>query len=127
MTPLDPAELSAFLDGELPPARARQIEALLAEDSALRAEFEALRQADADWRQAGAAAMFVSPVRPPSADRGPAISPWSGTVAAALLLARIGGKFIDPLAPSLLLNLAALVLVGWAVAALSRSETGPAR
>ena len=126
MTPLDPAELSAFLDGELPPARAREIEALLAEDAGLRAEYEALRQTDADWRQAGAAAMFVSQVRLPLAARGPAISLWPGAIAAALLLARIAAKFIEPVAPSLLLNFAGLALVGWAVAALARSETATA-
>lgn len=123
MTPLDPAELSAFLDGELPPARMSEIETLLADDAKLRAEYQALRQADAGWRQAGAAAMFVSNVRLPSASRSSAISGWPAAVVAVLLLARAGGKFIDAVAPSLLLNLAALVLVGWAVAALSRSET----
>lgn len=123
MTPLDPAELSAFLDGELPPARMSEIEAMLTGDANLRAEYEALRRADANWRQAGAAAMFVPPVRLPTTDRVAAMSLWPAAVVAVLLLARVGGRFIDPVAPSLLLNLAALVLVGWTVAALSRSET----
>ena len=40
-------KLSAFLDGELPEAEARQIEAALADDPNLQAELEALMAADA--------------------------------------------------------------------------------
>ncbi len=42
----DPERLSAFLDGELPEAEAREIEAALAADPALQAELEALMAAD---------------------------------------------------------------------------------
>jgi anti-sigma factor RsiW len=115
-TPLDPAELSAFLDGELPPARLAEIEALLASDPALKAEYETLRGSDATWREAAVGAMFVPAVRVTAAAAAvPALR--IAAIVAALLLIRIGGKFVEALGPSLLLNLAALILVGAVVLA----------
>lgn len=67
MKPVEEAELSALLDGELEAARARQIEAQMAEDPALRREFEALASADATWRAAADAAAFTPAVRLPDA------------------------------------------------------------
>jgi anti-sigma factor RsiW len=121
--PVDPAELSALIDGELPPERGREVEALLAQDPALRAEYEALRAQDARWRQAAGAATFV-----PAVDLGQASDvplPWLAAIVLVLLAARLGGKFIGSLGPSLLLNLVALALVGWVVLAAARPP-GPA-
>lgn len=54
-------KLSAFLDGELPEAEAREIEAALAADPALQAELDALMEADT-LAQAEFAAMLDTPV-----------------------------------------------------------------
>lgn len=67
MKPVEEAELSALLDGELDAVRARQIEARMAEDPALRRAFEALASADAAWRTAAGAAAFSPQVRLPDA------------------------------------------------------------
>jgi anti-sigma factor RsiW len=56
-----PEELSAYLDGELPPERAREIERALERDPELQAELESLMAADAAAGQAFAA-MLKDPV-----------------------------------------------------------------
>jgi anti-sigma factor RsiW len=58
IAPIDPAELSGFLDGELTRERAAQIEAALGSDPELAAAFTALRDADAAWRSAASEARF---------------------------------------------------------------------
>jgi anti-sigma factor RsiW len=121
-TPLDPAELSALIDGELSPDRARVVEAMLARDPALKAEFDALRAQDAGWREAAGDATFVPAVRLPQPAPAAVTGPGLAAVVLLLLAARFGGKFIEALGPSLLLNLAALVLVGVAVLAAARAD-----
>lgn len=66
MMPIDPAELSGLLDGELDPERARQVQAAIAADPDLRTEFAALQEADRAWRNAAAGAGFPADVRVPS-------------------------------------------------------------
>ena len=58
MLPIDPAELSAFLDGELPAARAEEIRVAVAQDPVLRQSYEQLVALDADWKSRASAAMF---------------------------------------------------------------------
>jgi anti-sigma factor RsiW len=119
--PIDPAELSALIDGELPPERARAIEALIAGDPALRAEYEGLRALDARWREAAGEAMFMPEVRlAPAPVRIPLVG--VAAVVLVLLLARVGGKFVETLGPMLLLNLAALALVAVTVLAAARAD-----
>jgi anti-sigma factor RsiW len=119
--PIDPAELSALIDGELPPGRAREIEVLIAADPGLRAEYEALRGLDARWREAAGAAMFTPTVQlPPERARVPVAG--VAAVVLVLLLARIGGKFLESLGPMLLLNLAALALIGAMVLVMARAD-----
>ncbi|HEY0106440.1 MAG TPA: zf-HC2 domain-containing protein, partial [Rhizomicrobium sp.] len=65
---MNPAELSAYLDGELPPERTREVERLLAADPGLRAELDALRRSDAAFRAAAQTAAFRPPVRLPASD-----------------------------------------------------------
>jgi len=57
MNPIDPAELSAFLDGELEAARAKEVASAIASDPALRTEFERLRKADTGWSAAARSAI----------------------------------------------------------------------
>lgn len=127
-TPFDAAELSAYLDGELPPARAAEIEARLAVDAELRAEYEALREMDARWREAGAGTLFVPAVQLPSTRAAGAPLGGLAVIVLVLIGARSAGRFVEALGPSLLLNLAALALVGWVVLRLARGEgTAPSR
>lgn len=66
MIPVRPEELSALLDGELDPARAREVRAQLETSPALRSEFEALSVADSAWRVAAGASAFTPRVELPA-------------------------------------------------------------
>ncbi|CAN5510438.1 hypothetical protein BH10PLA2_BH10PLA2_03130 [soil metagenome] len=112
MLPIDPAELSAYVDGELTSQRAEEIRAALARDPVLRATYEQLAVLDADWSARAASVMFRPRVRV-----GPA--PFAGPfllVAAmvlGLLLVRMGLKFLPPiLGTSLEAMLLVLVVLG---------------
>ena len=119
MSPLDPAELSALLDGELNAARAREIEVILESDAGVRAEYEALKWADVTWRAAGGSAAFDAGVRLPGA-KSVLLSARNVT---AMIIVLVGGhmaaKLLDGMAVSLMLNaalfgvVAAGVLAGW--------------
>jgi anti-sigma factor RsiW len=98
MHPIDPAELSAFLDGELPAKRAEEVRAALALDPALRQSFEQLVALDADWKERAATAMFRPRVQleaAPSAGRfrvaAKALPSLYGAGLDALLLALVVG------------------------------------
>jgi len=72
MRPIEPAELSAFIDGELDAGRAAEVRAALASDAALRARYESLAHADAHLRSV-AAGMTLSPrIRWPAPRTSPA-------------------------------------------------------
>ena len=109
MSGLDPAELSALLDGELDPARAREVEAMIAADPALAAEFERLKLADGHMRSIAEAAAFRPELRLPEP------SPRrSGAWQALPLILIIAGWALGKLAPvaaiALAVNIASLVL-----------------
>lgn len=90
MPPIDPAELSAFLDGELPADRAEAVRAALAQDAALRASFERLVALDADCQARAAAVAFR-----PRVQLAPNFAPGRYATAAGaigLLLVRIATK-----------------------------------
>ncbi len=104
-----PEELSAYLDGELPPERAREIDSALEHDPELQAELESLMSADAAAGQAFAA-MLEEPVPPslaaiirdaapgrPANDPGPpVVRRWiaAACAALALLVGGVGGHVL---------------------------------
>jgi anti-sigma factor RsiW len=111
MTPIEPVELSAFLDGELPEERAQEVRTALAQDPALRQSFDQLVVLDTDWKARASAAKFRPRVR---LDVGFAAGRL--LVAAAvlvLLLFRIALKFQPPLLGTAVAALLLVVLVGW--------------
>jgi anti-sigma factor RsiW len=57
--PIEPAELSGYMDGELHPARAREVAAALESSPALQSEFNRLVGADNSWRMAAREARFT--------------------------------------------------------------------
>ena len=111
MTSFDPTELSALLDGELPAERARAIEAMLASDPDMRAQFEALRRADDAFRGAAHSAGFAPSIHlpPTNFDYGAAF----GAAAFVLvpLTAWTASKLLDGLALGLIVHGLALALV----------------
>ncbi len=97
MNPIDPAELSAYLDGELSPARAREVESALASSPALQAELDALTNADRSWRLAARSAAFRSDIRLPRAAARKV--PLYRTTGAVVLLLAV--RFLPKLAGAL--------------------------
>jgi len=59
MTPIDPMEISALIDGELSPSRAREVTAAIEQNPELRAEFDRLRLLHEACSQAAATATFT--------------------------------------------------------------------
>jgi anti-sigma factor RsiW len=86
MTPVLPEELSALMDGELDADRAREVEAQLAANPHLRAEFSRLVEMDAQWRAAATTAVFAPAVRLPLSTAGLS----SAAVVTALIIGLIG-------------------------------------
>lgn len=111
MDPIDPAELSAYLDGELPAARAEEVRAALDRDPALRASYERLASLDADCKARASAAMFQPRVQ---LDAG-----WAPgralTVAGVigLLLIRLALKAAPPLLDAGVEAVLLALFIGW--------------
>lgn len=110
MKPVDSAELSALLDGELSPGRAAEVRRALAEDSELRTEFENLSAVHSDLIASAEAAKF----HPRISLAGGTWFPAAGIIgfAVAMLALRLVVKLI-PLGVGAVVQLAALTLVLW--------------
>ncbi len=104
-----PEELSAYLDGELSPERAREIESALERDPELQAELESLMAVDAAAGRAFAAMLEdpvpaslaatvrnASPVRPANDPGPPVVRRWiaAACAALALLAGGVGGHLL---------------------------------
>jgi anti-sigma factor RsiW len=112
MLRIDPAELSAYLDGELPPERMEEVRAALADDPELRATYEQQASSHADWSNEAASAMFRPRVRVGPA---PVAALWlvATCVVMSLLVLRMSLKLIPPaLGVSLEATLLVVVVVG---------------
>ena len=122
MTPLNPAELSAYLDGELSETRAREVAAMVAANPALLDELDMLGNQDAAWRVAAGAAAFRPALRLQGAG-DMAASGRTIMVCVALFLAiAVVVRGFDNLAVSLVLNLVAAALISIGVYVLARSD-----
>jgi anti-sigma factor RsiW len=123
----DPAELSALLDGELNSVRTKELEALIAADPGVRAEFERLELADRRLRAIVEAAVFRPELRWPKA--APAPRParaWLALGFTVILLAWAAGKLAPTMTAALVVNAASLVLLlaGLAPFALREARSG---
>jgi anti-sigma factor RsiW len=119
MLPIDPAELSAFLDGELPAGRADEVRAALARDAALRETFERLVALDADCTARAAAVMFR-----PRVELTPEPVPgryWTVAVAIGLLLVRLALKAPPPPIGAGLGMLLLAFFLGWGLRRILRA------
>ncbi len=111
MNPLDPAELSALLDGELDPRRAAEVQALIAADPGVGAEYESLRLADARLRTLAAPAQFQPRVALPAP--APRAAPvWLAAPALIVPLGWLVGKLTGAMSTAVAVNsLSLLVLI----------------
>ncbi|MDB5676537.1 MAG: hypothetical protein JWM65_3519 [Sphingomonas bacterium] len=122
MTPLNPAELSAYLDGELSETRAREVAAMIAASPALLDELDMLGSRDTAWRAAARSAAFRPALRLRAAG-DTAVSGKTIMVCIALFVAIAAVvRGFDNLAVSLVLNLVAAALVSIGVYVLARSD-----
>jgi anti-sigma factor RsiW len=127
MNDWDPAELSALLDGELDSIRTKELEALIAADPSVRAQFERLELADRKLRAIVEAAVFRPEVRWPKAAPVPrlarALLALGFTV---ILLAWTAGKLAPSMTAALVVNAASLFLLLACLApfALREARTG---
>jgi anti-sigma factor RsiW len=125
MHPIDPAELSAFLDGELPAERADLVRTALALDPVLRHSYEQLVSLDADWRERAATAMFRPRVQ---LNAAPIASRFR--IAAAmlgLLLLRVAVKALPSLYGVGLDALLLAVVIGWGLVRIMRATDADRR
>jgi anti-sigma factor RsiW len=126
MSTIDPAELSALIDGELSPGRAAEVREAIDRDPALRAELARLRDLDAAYRAAASSAAFTPAVSLP-AERSSSPAALALALAALLLL-----RFLPPLLDAPILRvaldavaLAAILVRVIALAARSAREPMP--
>lgn len=123
MKEFDPAELSALLDGELHPARAREVEALVAADPLLSAEFEQLQRADQQLKAFAKNSAFAAEINWRAAQPGPP-SKWLAAGLAVVVAAWASSKLAPHLAVALGINAMALVLFIACMMSLARHERG---
>lgn len=115
MKPIETEELSAYADGELDAARARVIEAALADDTTLRRKYQEILEADLAWRTAARSAQFQPHVR---LHHGVFFRSGASVCAALflLMLIRVLPKVGDALLWGLLLQTASLVaMMAWVI------------
>ncbi len=122
MQPVDPAELSAYLDGELTPDRAREVAALLATDPDLRSSYDELASTDADWIAAASSACF-SPVTDIPVQKVFGISRLTFTAIVGMLIALcVTAKTSDTVVWSLTLHAVALALTFTWIVRMARED-----
>jgi anti-sigma factor RsiW len=119
MRPIDPAELSGYLDGELPAARAEEVRVALARDPVLRQSYEQLIALDAEWKTQAAAAVFQPRVR---VHRSFIHGRFLVTAAAfGLFLLRLALKTAPPLFGAGVEAILLLFLIGWGLRRIMRA------
>lgn len=110
MKPVDPAEISALLDGELSRERTEQVRRALAENRELRSVFDNLSALHRDLTACGVAASFRPRISLASSTRFPAVGVLG--FAAAMLVLRVTAKLV-PLGVGVVFQAAALGLFLW--------------
>jgi anti-sigma factor RsiW len=121
MNPLDPAELSAYLDGELSAERMREIERIVALDPTARAELESLAKLHARWQASARTAAFLPAVNLPSMKETRTLDRSAIAFLVLLVIAQIALRVFNVLALVLALEFLALVVVLTGVIALTAS------
>jgi anti-sigma factor RsiW len=110
MEPINPEELSAYLDGELDAHRASQIKAAIENDAATRHAYQIMVEDDSAWRTAAQSAQFRPKIALPSRTvPGSAVSICAALV--LLLVVRALPKLSDALTWGLMLQGVALVAI----------------
>ncbi len=120
MKPIDRTEISAMLDGELSPERADLVRRALAEDDALRREYEQLAALHADLKAHAQAVMFQPQVSLPESPSGFRFR--VPLVIFVLLLLRVVLKAIPPVLGSGLEIFVLILVITWMLKSLIRAS-----
>jgi anti-sigma factor RsiW len=119
MEPINPEELSAYLDGELDAHGASQIKAAIENDAATRHAYQILVEDDSAWRAAAQSAQFRPKLALPSRTAlGSVVAMCAALL--FLLVIRALPKLSDALTWGLMLQGAALVAIMVWVVVLAR-------
>ena len=110
MKPVDPAEISALLDGELSPERTKQVRRAIAENSELRCVFENLSAIHRALTACAAAVRFQPRISLARSFGFPAIGVLGFAV--AMLVLRLTAKLV-PLGVGVVFQATALAIVLW--------------
>jgi anti-sigma factor RsiW len=94
MKAIDPAELSAYIDGELADSRVEEIGKALASDPAVREEYEQLRALDSAWRFAARSAVARPSFRPATTKRDMRVGLAIVLLLAVRFLPKLGDFFL---------------------------------
>src|SRR4051812_25795472 len=121
MSSIDPAEVSAYLDGELPAARAEEVRAAMAEDPALRAIFDNLATLDRDWRAAALSSAFSPATTIPARAQRTRSAVAVAAALALLVVVRLAPALGQPVAWHLALHVGVLAAVLSALFSSARS------
>jgi len=120
MKPIDRTEISALLDGELSPQRADLVRRALAEDDALRREYEQLAALDADLKAHAQAMMFTPQVSLPESPAG--FRFHVPLLISVLILLRVVLKVMPPVLGSCLEILVLVIVITWMLKSLIRAS-----
>jgi len=108
MTPVNPEEISALLDGELTSDRAEEVRRAMVEDEGLRRIYEQIAEMDRDLSSFAAACQFGPHVSLPSSS--PVLGLPIYLIAFGLLIVRILAKIL-PIGPGIWLQTLVIALV----------------
>ncbi len=111
MKPIVPAEISALLDGELPPDRAEEVRLAIDQDASLLRVYQELTTMDADLKASAACAMFQPQVIMPAAEDGYGLRILFATI--ILVILRLAMKLSPPQLATMLSIALLAVVVGW--------------
>ncbi|HYF49222.1 MAG TPA: hypothetical protein VEJ63_07445 [Planctomycetota bacterium] len=126
MTPIDEAELSGYLDGELSPENAEKVREAMERNPALKAEYERLAALDAACHRAAGTSPFKPAISLPSIKHPPIR--WVAVIAAitALTVSYLAPKsFALLMITAVTLHTAILGVVLWLTARAIRASTVP--
>jgi len=120
MKPIDPTEISGFMDGELDSEREKEIRQAMTEDASLRLEYEKLSRLDAEFKSYGHQILFQPNVQiPRSLPLRPLHFPLLGI---PLLILHIAIKFLPPVLSGVLVILLLCFVICWILRSLLQSS-----
>jgi predicted benzoate:H+ symporter BenE len=123
MKPIDPVELSGFIDREMTEERSEELRQVAADTASLHEELERLSRADSRWRAAARSAAFRVEIRL----HREKLFTFSAAQASLLIAFLMGIRFLPKLMSTLTLGfalngIALAIVIAWIVAMTRETE-----